>query len=105
MSLNHSKKKSCFALLLAFALVLNFSISILGTSAEAVTNSQINALKNQQAQLAEKKASIQAQSQALQGQVSSQTQKLSVLAQQLDVTNQELENLSQHSAASKRAEH
>lgn len=99
MSLNHSKKKSCFALLLAFALVLNFSISILGTSAEAVTNSQINALKNQQAQLAEKKASIQAQSQALQGQVSSQTQKLSVLAQQLDVTNQELENLSQQIAA------
>ena len=80
-------------------MVFNLSFAMLGTKADAVTSSQINALKNQQAQLAEKKAAIQAQSQALNGQVADQTQKLSVLAQQLDVTNQELTNLSQQIAA------
>ena len=93
-------KKSRFALVLALALAFNMSFALLGgTTAEAVTSSQINALKNQQSQLAEKKAAIQAQSQALQGQVADQNQKLSVLAQQLDVTNQQLENLSQQIAA------
>lgn len=98
MNLKHSKKNK-LALLLAFALAFNMSFALLGTSAEAVSNSQINALKQQQSQLAQKKANIQAQSQALKGQVADQTQKLTVLAQQLDVTNQELENLSQQIAA------
>lgn len=91
-------KRNKLALLLAFALTFNLSFALLGTSAGAVSSSQINALKQQQTQLAQKKASIQAQSQALQGQVSDQTQKLTVLAQQLDVTNQEMENLSQQIA-------
>lgn len=92
-------KRSKLALVLAFVMAFNLSFMMLGTQADAVTNSQINALKNQQSQLAQKKAAIQAQSQALQGQVTNQTQKLSVLAQQLDVTNQELTNLSQQIAA------
>lgn len=98
MNLKHGKKNK-LALLLAFALAFNMSFALLGTSAGAVSNSQINALKQQQSQLAQKKANIQAQSQALKGQVADQTQKLTVLAQQLDVTNQELENLSQQIAA------
>lgn len=98
MSAAH-KKRSRLALILAFVMVFNLSFTMLGTKADAVTSSQINALKNQQAQLAQKKAAIQAQSQALQGQVNDQTQKLSILAQQLDVTNQEMENLSQQIAA------
>ena len=84
---------------MAFVMVFNLSFMMLGPKADAVTNSQINALKNQQSQLAQKKAAIQAQSQALQGQVANQNQKLSVPAQQLDVTNQELTNLSQQIAA------
>lgn len=97
MNLKNGKRNK-LALLIAFALTFNLSFALLGTSAGAVSNSQINALKQQQTQLAQKRASIQAQSQALQGQVSDQTQKLTVLAQQLDVTNQEMENLSQQIA-------
>lgn len=98
MNLKHGKKNK-LALLLAFALAFNMSFALLGTSAEAVSSSQINALKQQQSQLAQKRAGIQAQAQALKGQVADQTQKLTVLAQQLDVTDQELENLSQQIAA------
>lgn len=92
-------KKNRFALILAFVMVFNFSFAMLGSSADAVTSSQINALKNQQSQLAQKKAAIQTQAQALNGQVADQTQKLNILAQQLDVTNQELDNLSKQIAA------
>lgn len=94
------KNKSRLALILTLVLAFNMSFALLGgTTAEAVTSAQINALKNQQAQLAEKRAAIQSQSQALKGQMADQNQKLSVLAQQLDVTNQELDNLSQQIAA------
>ncbi|MFB0921577.1 MAG: NlpC/P60 family protein [Oscillospiraceae bacterium] len=92
------KRKSLLAGLLVFALLLTMSPAFLGTSAEAVSRSDLNALKQQQAQLAEKKAGIQAQANALSGKVASQTEKLELLAQQLEVTNEELEVLSEQIA-------
>lgn len=81
-------------------LVMLFTMSsaLFGTAAEAVSRSQLNALKQQQAELAEKKAGMQAQADALSGQVASQTEKLDLLAQQLEVTNQELEVISEQIA-------
>ncbi|WP_207650775.1 C40 family peptidase [Sporobacter termitidis] len=70
------------------------SVSLLGTPAEAVSKSQINALKQQQSQLAEQKASVQKQADALNSKVTSQTEKLNILTKQLNVTNSEIKNLS-----------
>ncbi|MEA4894134.1 MAG: NlpC/P60 family protein [Oscillospiraceae bacterium] len=74
------------------------SSALSGVSAEAVSRSELNALKQQQTELASKKAGIQAQANALSGQVASQTEKLDLLAQQLEVTNQELEVISEQIA-------
>lgn len=93
-----NSKKSIFAGLLAFVLVFTMSSALLNTSAEAVSRSQLNVLKQQQDALAQKKAGIQAQANALSGQVASQTEKLDLLAQQLEVTNQELEVISEQIA-------
>ncbi len=80
------------------ALLLAMSTAFFGTSAEAVSRSELSALKQQQAQLADKKAGIQAQANALSGKVASQTEKLELLAQQLEVTNEELEVISEQIA-------
>lgn len=90
--------KSFLAGLLVFLLVFTLSSALFDTSAEAISRSDLNALKQQQNELAEKKVGIQAQADALNGQVASQTEKLELLAQQLEVTNQELEVISEQIA-------
>ena len=88
------KKKSIIAGLLTLLMVLNLGLIFCVMPADAVSKSQLNALKQQQTQLAAKKASLQAQTEAINEKVASQTEKLNLLAQQLDVTNSELQNLS-----------
>lgn len=93
-----NRRKSFLAGFLVFALIFVMSSALSGVSAEAVSRSELNALKQQQTELASKKAGIQAQANALSGQVASQTEKLDLLAQQLEVTNQELEVISEQIA-------
>ena len=92
------KKRSLLAGFLSFALIFSICSMFFGTKAEAVSKSELNALKQQQEQLAQKKAGIQAQADAINNEVASQTQKLELLAQQLEVTNQEIEVLSEQIA-------
>lgn len=90
--------KSFFAGLLAIVLVFNLSFALFETPAEAVSQSEINALKKQQEKLAGQKADLQKQADDLGGKVSSQTEKLAILNAKLDVTNAELDNLSEQIA-------
>ena len=92
------KRKPLLAGMLVLVLVFTMCSTLLDTSAEAVSKSEINALKQQQDQLAQKKAGIQAQADALNSKVASQTEKLQLLAQQLDITNQEIEVLTEQIA-------
>lgn len=92
------RKKSLLAWLLAFIMVFTMSSALFYTSAKAVSKSELNALKQQQEQLAQKKAGIQAQADALSSKVASQTEKLELLSEQLEITNQEIEILSEQIA-------
>lgn len=94
----HKRKKSIFAGLLAFVMVFSMSLSLFGLPAQAVSKTELNALKQQQEQLAQKKAGIQAQADALGNKVASQTEKLELLTTQLEITNQEIEILSEQIA-------
>lgn len=99
MFLNFPKrKKSILAGLLTLILLLNMGAFLSAEPAQAVSRSQLSALKQQQGQLADKKANIQKQSDALKNQVNAQTAKLSNLNDQLAVTNSELKNLSEQIA-------
>jgi cell wall-associated NlpC family hydrolase len=93
-----SKRKKFFSIWLAFALVLAMLSALPGVSAEAVSQSELNALKQQQADLSEQKAGIQAQMDALNDKVASQTEKLDLLTEQLNVTNSEMDVLSEQIA-------
>lgn len=92
------KKRSYLAWIMTFIMVFSMSSALFDTSAQAVSKSEINALKQQQEQLAQKKAGIQAQADALSSKVASQTEQLELLAQQLEITNQEIEILSEQIA-------
>ncbi len=92
------KKKSVLAWIMTLIMVLSMSATLLDTSAQAVSKSELNALKQQQAQLAQKKAGIQAQADELSSKVASQTEQLELLSEQLDITNQEIEILSEQIA-------
>jgi len=92
------RKKSISAGILAFILVFSLSVPLLSQSAQAVSKSELNALKLQQEQIAQKKAGIQAQADALGDKVASQTEKLELLTTQLELTNQEIEILSEQIA-------
>jgi len=96
--ISQKRKKSLLAGVLAFTMVFTMSITLFNTPAQAISKSELNALKQQQEQLAGKKAGIQAQAYALNNKVASQTEKLDLLTQQLDVTNAEIENLSEQIA-------
>ncbi len=98
MCFSSKKKKSILAGLLAFLMVFTMSFTLFDTSAQAVSKSELNALKQKQEQLAGKKAGIQAQADAISNKVASQTEKLELLTQQLDVTNSEIENLAEQIA-------
>jgi len=91
--IKHKKKKALTAWLLSFALLFTAASTLFDTPAEAVSQSQINALKQQQSTLAQKKAGIQSQANAINNKVASQTEKLNLLTQQLNITNSELQNL------------
>ena len=96
--ISRKSRRSLLAGLLTFIMVFTISFPLLHTSARAVSKSELNALKQQQEQLAGKKAGIQAQADAISNKVASQTEKLDLLTQQLDITNSEIENLSEQIA-------
>lgn len=98
LNFSQKSKRSLFAGLLTFIMVFTMSFSLLHTSAQAVSRSELNALKQQQEQLAGKKAGVQAEADAIGNKVASQTEKLDLLTQQLDITNSEIENLSEQIA-------
>ena len=89
------RKKSISAGILALIMVFSFSLPLLKLTAQAVSKSELNALKQQQEQIAKQKAGIQAQADALGEKVASQNEKLELLTTQLDLTNQEIEILSE----------
>jgi cell wall-associated NlpC family hydrolase len=89
------KRKSLTSGLLTLILAFSMGSALFVTPAAAVSRSELDALKQQQEQLAEQKAGIQAQYEEISGQVSSQRQRLELLTDQLDLTNSEIENLSQ----------
>lgn len=96
--ISRKRKKQLLAGLLTFIIVFSMSLPLFHTSAQAVSKSELNTLKQQQAELAGKKAGIQAQADAIGNKVASQTEKLDLLTQQLDITNSEIENLSEQIA-------
>ncbi|HBR07450.1 MAG TPA: hypothetical protein DD735_00980 [Clostridiales bacterium] len=91
-------KRNKTAWLMALALVLIMGFALLQTPTQAVSQSELNKLKQQQAQLAEEKSGIQSQLDALSSQVASQTEKLELLTEQLEITNSEIDILSEQIA-------
>ncbi|MGI5986113.1 MAG: hypothetical protein GXY01_10240 [Clostridiales bacterium] len=96
--ISKKREKSILAGLLTFIMIFTMSFAFFDISSEAVSKSELNALKQQQEQLASKKTDLQAQSAAISSEIASQTERLSLLAAQLEVTNSELENLSEQIA-------
>mgnify|MGYP001001010553 CR=1 FL=1 len=96
--LSHKRDKALLAGLLSLILVFSISFALFETPAVAVNRSELNSLKQQQEQLAEKKSGIQAQANELSSKVASQTEKLDLLTEQLNITNSEIENLSEQIA-------
>jgi cell wall-associated NlpC family hydrolase len=88
------KKKSFISIMLTFVLIFSICFTLVNRPAEAVSKAELDALKQQQAQLADKKADLQKQAAAIDGQVNSQTERLNLLNEQLDLTISELINLS-----------
>lgn len=81
------------AFMLVFVMIFVTSAGLLHMSAEAVSRAELDALRQQQTQLAEEKAGIQSRLQALEGQVASQTEMLELLSAQLDTTRLEIDNI------------
>jgi len=96
--LSHKRDKALLAGFLSLILVFSISFALFETPAVAVNRSELNSLKQQQEQLAEKKSGIQAQANELSSKVASQTEKLDLLTEQLNITNSEIENLSEQIA-------
>lgn len=88
-----AKKITRGARRLAFMMVFAMVFALFCMSAEAVSQAELNALRKQQAQLAEEKAGIQAQLDELGSQLASQTEKLELLSAQLAATKAEIENI------------
>jgi len=81
-------------------IILFFSVfsPLLTVRSQAVSKSELNALKQQQQALASQKNSIKTKADELNKKVGAQTEKLKVLSENLEVTNKELENLSKQIA-------
>ncbi|NCB51324.1 MAG: hypothetical protein EOM54_05520 [Clostridia bacterium] len=90
--------KKRFAGMLALMLAISVFSSFFNTSAAAVSQSEINALKQQREELSEQKDDIQAQLDELSGEAASQTEKLELLTEQLEVTNSEIDILAEQIA-------
>lgn len=98
MQINSIIKKRLTAGIVALIFFCAIFSPIFAVQSEAVSQSQLNALKQQQQALAEQKHGIQDQADALNNKVNAQTEKLKILNEKLEVTNQELENLSKQIA-------
>jgi peptidoglycan hydrolase CwlO-like protein len=98
LPLSVKRKKPMFSALLALALIFGICVLPLDTSTKAVSQAELNALKEQQEQLNREKSELQQKADALDGEVNAQTQKLNVLRARLEITNEELDNLSQQIA-------
>lgn len=85
---------SLLVLTLVFALVL----PLFSTSVNAVSQAELDALKQKQEEIASQKSDIQAKLDDANDKVTSQQEKLDLLNEQLTLTNQELENLSEQIA-------
>ena len=94
-----SHKTSKFKQITALCLALTLSLGLLCSGAGAVSQQELNALKNKQTQLAQQKAGIQAQAQALQNEMNSKTEQLELLSQEIEITAQEMDTLTQLIAA------
>ncbi|NLO48529.1 MAG: hypothetical protein GX111_09475 [Clostridiales bacterium] len=91
------RKRSIISVLLAITCLFSLCFSLF-TPTKAVSQSELNALKQQQEKLEHQRSEIQRQADALNNEVNAETEKLSVLSARLDITNEELENLSQQIA-------
>lgn len=98
MQINSKIKKRLTAGIVALIFFCAMFSPLFTVQSEAVSQSELNALKQQQQALAEQKHGIQAQADALNNKVNAQTEKLKILNEKLEVTNQELENLSKQIA-------
>jgi peptidoglycan hydrolase CwlO-like protein len=93
-----NKWKKRFAGLLAFLMVISLCSAFFDMPAAAVSQAEIDALKQQQEQLSEQKAGIQTQLDELSDETASQTEKLALLNAQLEVTNSEIDILAEQIA-------
>lgn len=90
-----TKNKKSFvrivAIILALIMVLSIVFSILGSSpAQAVTQGQIDALKQKEAELADRQKELQSQINSLQYEQSSAAAKKRVLDEQISITEEEI---------------
>ena len=98
MRINSMIKKRLTAGIVALIFFCAMFSPIFTVPAGAVSQSQLNTLKQQQQALAEQRHNIQAQANSLGDKVNAQTQKLKILNEKLEVTNQELDNLAKQIA-------
>ena len=94
MRTNSRIKKHFTAGIVALLVFCTMCSPLFAVPSGAVSESELNVLKQQQQALASQKKDIQAQANALNNKVNAQTQKLNILNQKLEVTNKELDNLS-----------
>jgi len=98
MQINPRIKKHISAAIATLILIFSVFSPLLTVHSQAVSQSELNALKQQQQTLASQKSSIKAKADELNNKVGAQTEKLKVLNENLEVTNKELENLSKQIA-------
>lgn len=87
-----------FAGLLALFMVFAACSAFFDIPAAAVSQAEIDALKQQQEELSEQKADIQTQLDEIGSEAASQTEKLELLTEQLEVTNSEIDLLAEQIA-------
>lgn len=84
--------KSIFAIALVIAMMLSLTISILPTSASAVTQAEIDSLKSQRSELKSQQSSIQATINSLKGQQNAQLELKQALDEKNALTQQQIVN-------------
>ncbi len=87
------QKNGAIKRIAALCLALTFTLGLLCTSAVAVSQQELDALKNKQNQLAQQKAGIQTQSQALENEMNDKSMQLELLSQEIELTAQEMDTL------------
>ena len=84
--------KSIFAIALVIAMMLSLTISILPTSASAVTQAEIDSLKSQRSELKSQQSSIQSTINSLKGQQNAQLELKQALDEKNAITQQQIVN-------------